>query len=512
MMDPNTQALMKDHRLARKLARLSRWVLSRLPLIGWLLRLLAIRGLCAHRQEPGAQEGLVKAVGSPQPKVAARAEAALRTLTSPEAIDALCGLWAEGRDDALGSIIAERGYVARKPADLRILCMLKCGRDFEPKTEPDLDVLARLLGDPDPSVKPGAASALEKLPSGPLRDALCGLALRDPRGAAAQLCVKRGFWPRDEERAALFLFVTRQLDAYFQEDDGFEMLRREYDRADPAVQGQVMEVVRSGDRRCLGFFGARKKLSECSDQEIRVALESAISHQDWPRLWRAFSDLPLRHGMPVIPHFKSSGWAPRGAREASLFKEVTALGSDGAFALPAAEARRPRAESSAFAAWLGRGAAPQVASLDPDTILARLAQAPPPEGVALVAALAAKGAVDSKTWSTIEKHPHWPVRLAGHAVTRNLLASDRVEDPVHWVRELVDAKDVLELWPAKATPADLEALEAAPAEAWTGKLGTPRRLLRALMAHRMVTGAWEEVVVEAGEFAGEFEEAGGEFV
>ena len=63
---------------------------------------------------------------------------------------------------------------------------------------------------------------------------------------------------------------------------------------------------------------------------------------------------------------------------------------------------------------------------------------------------------------------------------------------------------VLDFWPGKATPADLEALSAAPAEAWTGKLVAARKVLRTIMSHRVTTGTFQPMVVEAAESAGEF--------
>ncbi len=76
------------------------------------------------------------------------------------------------------------------------------------------------------------------------------------------------------------------------------------------------------------------------------------------------------------------------------------------------------------------------------------------------------------------------------------------------MKELVQSSGVLEFWPCKATPADLENLRAAPREAWAGKLGTVRRVLETIMAHRIDIGTYEEMIVEAGEFSGEFEMAG----
>ena len=140
----------------------------------------------------------------------------------------------------------------------------------------------------DTEVASRARAALEGLPPGPARDALCDAVITDPAGPAARICAEKGMRPSDHERACLFLFVTRQLDAYFHEDFEFQNLRLEYERADAAVRAYVMDVVRSGDRRCAGFIGTRKALAECSEVEIKLAIDSWLRHQDWPRLFRGF--------------------------------------------------------------------------------------------------------------------------------------------------------------------------------------------------------------------------------
>ncbi|MBN1610354.1 MAG: hypothetical protein JW940_27245 [Polyangiaceae bacterium] len=500
---------MSTEKTSRKLARWARWVCSRIPLIGWILRALAIAGLCAHRNEAGAIAGLVAALGCGRAKIAGRARAALGSLENQQAVDELCATWARTRAAELDQILADSGYVASRPPELRILTALRFHDTIELRDAADVPLIAACLDDSDGRVRAAASRSLGALPPGALQDALCDIAIRNPSAAAARLCIEHGFRPRDEEHAALMLFVTRQLDAYFAEDDRFDMLRREYDRADPVVQDHVMQVARSGDRRCLGFFGGRKRLSDCTEAEIRVAIDSGLEHNDWERLWRAFLQMPLKHGMPLIDRFRTSGWQPGSAREQSLFKEVLALSANGTSGAVAPE--QAKASISVFQRWVDAGSSAELRRVTTGELVQKLGQVTPPEGVTIVAALAPRSDLDDAARETIEHHEHWLVRLAGYAcgAVRTNLARDKVDDPVHWVRELAQASDVLEFWPVKATPTHLEQLGAAPAEAWTGKLGTARRLLRVLMAHRLDTAEWVESAVEAGEFAGEFAQADG---
>ncbi|MFC1806602.1 formylglycine-generating enzyme family protein, partial [Planctomycetota bacterium] len=86
-------------------------------------------------------------------------------------------------------------------------------------------------------------------------DMLCELAIQDPGGRAARICIKAGMVPSLYARACLFLFVTRQLDEYFLRDPDFSCLREEFARAGPALQKRVMQVLRSDERCSAEFFG-----------------------------------------------------------------------------------------------------------------------------------------------------------------------------------------------------------------------------------------------------------------
>lgn len=373
------------------------------------------------------------------------------------------------------------------------------------REEPDVvRLLVEALACRDRQIAARADAALTGIKAAAAADALCDEAIKNPRGEAAKLCLRTGKRPGDPERLCLFLFVTRQLDAYFQEDYEFQNLRLQYDRADAAVQTHVMEVVRSGDRRCAGFFGTRSKpLAECTEAEIKLALESWLRHKDWSRLFQACLELPLKHGLPALAELRRSNWEPDSPDLKSVYRQVLADHGDDKPPAP----KTPPATSSLFERWLAEGAGGDLARLDEGQLRTRLAAAAPPEGVAIVGALAARKRVGDATVKAVRESPHWLVRLAGHmsGVTPDVsLTHDTVQDANYWITELAGAAGVLEFWPGKATPGDLETLAAAPAEAWTGRLGSARKVLRTIMAHRITTGTFESMVVEADEFAGEF--------
>lgn len=482
------------------------------PIVGWVRRRGAMRELVDRRGEADVIPILVEAAGSRDHEVAGGANAALGDLTAPMAIDALCALWAKGRDERLGAIIAEKGYVAETPLDVRILSALKCGKRVPVQEGKVAGFMAKLLGDSDEVVRAGAERDLRACAAGAGQDALCDEAIKAPQGAAAKICVEMGKRHGDHEKNCLYLFVTRQLEAYFKEDFEFQALRLEYDRADESVKGCVMDIVRSGDRRCAGFFvsggggkvGA-KPLSECAEGEIKLAMDSWLRHSQWDKLFHACLELPLKYGWAALASLGKSGWTPQAAEMQSVFKQV--LADSGGQAVP--ERRTPSAESSLFERWMEEGRSGKLASASEADLLKRLESGEPSGCVAAVSALSGKARAGSSSAQAVAKSPHWLVRLAGQVTGLTMdLTKDTVEDGNWWVKELATAAGVLEFWPARATPADLEALARAPKEAWAGRLGAARKVLRTVMGHRVTTGTFEPMVVEAAEFAGEFVMAG----
>jgi hypothetical protein len=249
--------------------------------------------------------------------------AVLWALQNADGVDALCGCWAERRGKQLAQIMVQQGYLANRPSQLKVLTALKCGKRIPVERDDVVRYLVGLLEDPDETVRDGAQRSLVRVESGPALDALCDEAIKNPAGPAAKICLASGKRPRDHERLCLFLFVTRQLDEYFQEDFEFQNLRLQYERADAKVQSHVMDVVRSGDRRCAGFFGTRSKpLQECTEAEIKLAVDSWQRHQDWERLFQACLELPLKFSLPAFATLGQANWEPEAADLQSMYRQI----------------------------------------------------------------------------------------------------------------------------------------------------------------------------------------------
>ncbi|MBI1792224.1 MAG: hypothetical protein HYR60_32270, partial [Acidobacteria bacterium] len=444
---------------------------------------------------------LAAALKDRETEIAHAAEAAARVLSRQEAIDAFCALWAKGRDNALGAIVAERAYVAAEPVDIRVLSALKAGARAGLVENPAaLDVVIQSLGDSDADVARAADEVLRATEDRRLADRLCAIASHDPSGRMARICVESGKRPSDPEQRALYLFITRQLDAYFEDDHDFENLWTAFDRAPQDQKDLVLDVARSGGRGAAAFFGRRKKpLTECNEREIKHGIEVALQHGNWPELFKMFTQMPLRYAFPLIEKFRASQWAPEADDQRALLRSILReVGGE--------TAEEVQEDTSAvFQRWLADGRT--LAKESESDLLNRLQEAAPPDGVAIVAALAAKNDTTPEAKSAVEGHAHWLVRLAGYSAGLLPDWSRAKEDTVYWVRELAGIGPVLDLWPVKATPSDLKRLDAAPREAFAGKPGEMRRVLRLLIAHRMTLVDVEEVVIAAGADATEVEDA-----
>ncbi len=486
-----------------------------------------VRVLSALRADKGksvAQDGatiqaFAEALRDSDPVLARRAEATLRALDDQRAVDALCAIWVRGRDEKLGRIIEDRGYVAAQPVEVRVLSALRANKGMSLAEEvPALQSLVEAAQDADVVLAQRAEATLRALSAPELRTALCRLAVSSPMSVAAKICIEYGWRPPDPEEACLFLFVTRQLDAYFGEDYEFQNLLLQYDRADATVRGHVMDVARSGDRRCAGFFlgaggglgGTRKPLSECTDHEVQYAIESGLRHQDWPWLFRAFLGLPLKYGFRLLGPLRRSGWEPDTDELRRLCTQLLLVGQDNPETLPPEPETQFEADCP-FERWLAEGRTGALAAMDGTELVARLDTATPPEGVAIVAALASKCEPGRPVAGKIRQNPHALVQFAGYAMGLCTpdASGDQMDNAWCWSETTQDWVGIeQEFWPAKATPADLDTIRLMPRTAGMGKMGAMRRVLETLITHRMEgTSTFEEVTIEVGEFDGEFEEA-----
>ena len=367
-------------------------------------------------------------------------------------------------------------------------------------------MLIDLLNSDSTYLKTRAEEILLSLNSTDAIDAICEYVILNPKSKAAEICLRKQYRPSDNERLILYFFVTRQLDEYFKEDHDFTMLRIIYEHSEQVIRERIMEVVREGDIRVQPFaIMPRKFLSQCTEEEIKLAFESCIRHKDWERLFLAALELPLKYSLNVFIMFRDMNWEPQQAEHKSLFERIKShlIGFEFAEPLP------KQWTSKLFDTWLSQGRRLEYQLLDEDVLFRRLDSAKPYESVSIVSALARKETRNERVIDKIRNHPHWLVRLAGliTGITKDI-AIDKFYETNWWIKELAGLPGVLEFLPQRATPSDLAKLNNAPPSAYTGELGVIRSVLREILAYRVTTGSFAEMVIEATPTSAEFVKVG----
>lgn len=392
---------------------------SKIPLLGPRLRREACRKL-AEDSSPGAIPYLVQALRSDDQEVHSTANAALRALKDAAAVDALCALWAKGRNEQLGRIVAECGYVAGKPVELRVLSALKANR---PEVAGESDAAVRPLvdaqGHQDQEIAQCAKTALRRLTNAAAIDALCELAIADPAGVVAVLVKEVGYQPQTVGRRCVLFLLTGQVERCLDLDPEFLHLRAEYLAGDEGLRRRISKLVRgSGDSRLMGLFreSRRRKLaSELTEQETSTIIDEYARNRRWPEIFALLFQIPLVNARAAFDLLGSSGWRPESPTEAALLDELIELRSTIAD-IP----ERAPAPGVAFGAvltrWIERGRSAEFAGQPPETLRKSLLRGSPPEAVTALAALVSSGTMAAGDIEKVRTHRHWLVRLAGLAL------------------------------------------------------------------------------------------------
>lgn len=497
------------------LVKYARRLHSRVPLLGTHLRRSACRKL-AEDASASAVPHLIVALHADDPEVWLTAEAALRGLRDASAVDTLCARWAQGRDPGLGAIIAERGYVARKPVAVRVLSALQANRlEVAGESAATPQSLVAILQDRDTGLAARAEAALRQLAHVEVIDALCELVIADPDSAVAAIVKEIDYQPQSVSRRCVLFLLTGQLERYLELDFEFQYLRAEYQVGDEGLRQRIGNVIRrSGDTRLIGLFRAsrqRKLASELTEAEAAIVLDVHARNRQWSEIFALLFHIPLASAVVALDVLSRSGWRPQNNVEATLLDELFAVRAaiddmSGEFLVPYATF------SPVLTGWMDCGRSPEWRSQSPDALRKTLSQAPPPEAVAALVALVTARQSTVADLQAACTHQHWLVRLAALAFSHSTPMPTNGEGGELWLTRLAPAITGFQCRAVNFTPDQLATLQAtlAAEDDRSGGRWACGRLLETLARHhlRHTIEVDEQMSVEVSDTAIEIEMEG----
>lgn len=272
-------------------------------------------GLRALRN-PLAIQALASAVMGADDVTRRAARAALADLEQGT-IDSVCEQWVRSRHRALGALVAQSGWVAAKPTDVRVATALLSGRpealsDDGPEIVPLL--LSAAHGRRGTSEVQHARRALELLTNPVTQEALCRDVIDNDDPVAAEAARSGGFAPADPTDRALFFFLTRQWDRYEDLDFDQGLLQAAYAVADPSLRERLAACARADGRRewvAVVATGRRgRRLGDMTDREWETALAVLARSKRWEEVWRLAQDSSAKWAARYLARLGDAGWTP----------------------------------------------------------------------------------------------------------------------------------------------------------------------------------------------------------
>ena len=277
---------------------------------------------------------LVESLHSPDLCIAACARQVLVGLTDGGAIDAFCQLWADSRAQDLTDILLEAGYLAARPATVRLLTVLKTGANigmmaFEPEMIPGLIAATR---DNDRDIAWRARQTLLSLTDSHSIEALCEEVIAFPDNEQLQTwVVSGGYAPAEANRAAIFYCLTGQWEKYYQLDwqENRPLLSAGYRLASPEERQRFLEVIRrQGHSRLLVELllscGSLAEYEQITDADWAAMLDVLISKQQWTEIYRMLFRAPVEWAAEMALTLQKACWRPPDW-EQDIWREILEL-------------------------------------------------------------------------------------------------------------------------------------------------------------------------------------------
>lgn len=269
-----------------------------------------------------------------------RATHALGLVQKPASIDALWKAWFETRLPFLEKILLDKNKLARKPAEIRLISILKTGRPDMAHNLPGAHVpfMLHLAHDKDGDLSSSARLVLENLTQEEARQALCQQVI-DPIDSMAgdpiaweiarEIALKQGILPQQNAQKALFLLLTEQWEAYHVLDFDQRYLQLSYQAAAENLRKRILDAIRSGGQTQLlsAIAGKdfRSQVSALSNSESHTLVQILAEAQAWQKLWDSLPELPYPAALQALRSLSAHAWQPQDKGDQEFFLHLARL-------------------------------------------------------------------------------------------------------------------------------------------------------------------------------------------
>lgn len=275
---------------------------------------------------------LVQACSDADADIAERAKKCLTLLSNEDAIDAFADIWAHNRPPELDRAMVTAGYVARKPASLRVLTALKTGR-ADLLTADSAEVaypLVLALDDPDNTIVERAIALLDSmLDDAAFQDALCQVVIEHGLDRAADIAVQQGCKPVDSRNRALYYFLTEQWEEYESLDFDMSILTELFEHGGKDLRSRISAKARQAGRLELVELVAgvrhRRRMGEMTEREWGMTLGILTDRSDWETTWRLAQSAPSVWSVRALEKLDEVGWRPERREDVQGFERLLKL-------------------------------------------------------------------------------------------------------------------------------------------------------------------------------------------
>jgi hypothetical protein len=294
--------MVMDRKTAKAIKRLK----SNFVLCGEWLRTKGAEKL-AGTIYPDAVKPLIFALEDRSDKVRQAARKSLTTLKG-EAVDYLCRLWAETREDALKGIIQEADYTVSDGGILQNLICFLTGKKPERISDENLETC---LLDREQEVVLGSINCVIDDLKSKTEEQLWIFAMERPQSLITICLNKRGWHPEALSERSFFFFLSGEIEQYDDIDFEQKHLRYWYETADPKLREAIASGIRkSGQRRLLAVFRSERGSNKqsLSVAEVELQIEILLQKQDLAGLFGLLAFATYEQGASIMAAVAATGW------------------------------------------------------------------------------------------------------------------------------------------------------------------------------------------------------------